>query len=103
MVSMGVRQDGRKAATDLVHVSLPKYDHGGQEQTSSLVLNSLSNLIARSSQTSALVLLAPLLPGYIATSLLNCRQFAIRAYSVAFEKWEVRICCWIGLTRNCDT
>ena len=56
------------------------------QHTSSLVLNSLSNLIARSSQTSALVLLAPLLPGYKETSLLNCRQFAIKAYSVALEK-----------------
>lgn len=61
--------------------------------TSSRVLYSLSSLIARSSHTIALVLLAPLLPGFICTSLLNCRQFAISAYKVAREKCDVRMTC----------
>ena len=74
-----------------------------QQHTNSLVLYSFRSLIASNSQTNALVLLVPLFPGFICTSLLNCRQLARSAYRVAREKCAVKICCCIGLTKNCDT
>ena len=47
--------------------------------------------------------LTPTLPGLSAPSLRNWRQLASRQYSVPLEKWSARICCWMGLTRNCET
>ncbi len=70
---------------------------------SSRVEYSFSSLMASSSHTLDLVLLVPALPGYSWLSLENCRQLAISAYTVALEKCCVRICCCMGLTRNCDT
>ena len=67
---------------------------------SSLVENSLSNLIANSSHINALVLLTPMFPGFISPSLRYCSAFATRQYKVPREKWFERICCWIGFTRN---
>src|SRR6266568_3217741 len=65
----------------------------------SLVENSLSSRIANSSHIIALDRLTPTFPGFVWPSFWNCKQFAINAYSVAREKSEDRICCWIGLTR----
>jgi hypothetical protein len=70
---------------------------------SSRVLYSFNSLIASNSHTMALVRLFPAFPGFTWLSFWNCKQFAMRAYRVAREKWEPRICCCIGLTRNWET